>query len=270
MKFLDTKEKRKSFAITSGIMATLLLFFIFVTVFTVLDPSEESGIAINFGNTDTGTGPVEPAVPTRVTPLQASQPESNPTETSEKIITSDQLENVPVVKTQPTAINNEKASKPIEQPVKQTEPKPDTSVLDALKNVTGSKPADGANNPGEGPGDGTGNKGDLNGDPYANTYYGNPGNGQGGKGYGLSGRGKVSGRGIEPDCTETGTVIVEIQVNRNGNVVSATPGKKGTTNRASCLLEAARKSAMTYKFSAAPEARNIQIGFIEIIFKIGE
>ncbi|SCY25416.1 outer membrane transport energization protein TonB [Nonlabens sp. Hel1_33_55] len=270
MSFLNTKEKRKSFAISAGIMATLLLFFIFVTVFTVLDPPEESGIAVNFGNTDVGSGSIEPARPTQVTP-ESSPTESTPEASSaENIITSDETESKPVIESQPTPKESKPTAKPVDKPIKKPDPKPDTSVLDALNNVTGSTPATGENNSGEGPGDGPGNKGDINGDPYANTYYGNPGNGQGGKGYGLSGRGKVGGRGIEPDCTETGTVIVEIQVNRNGNVVNALPGKKGTTNRAACLLDAARKSAMTYKFSAASEARDIQIGFIEIIFKVGE
>jgi len=270
MNFLDTKEKRKSFAISAGIMGMLLLFFVFVTVFTVLDPPEESGIAVNFGNTEVGSGPIEPAKPTRVTPESSPSEPTPESSSAENIITSEDVEEAPVIESQPTPKENKPTKKPTEKPAKKPEPKPDTSVLDALNNVTGSKPVDGENNSGEGPGDGPGNKGDINGDPYANTYYGDPGNGQGGKGFGLSGRGKVGGRGIEPDCTETGTVIVEIQVNRNGNVINASPGKKGTTNRAACLLEAARKSAMTYKFSAASEARNIQIGFIEIIFKVGE
>ncbi|KQC32761.1 hypothetical protein AAU57_05120 [Nonlabens sp. YIK11] len=270
MSFLDTKEKRKSFAISAGIMAALLLFFVFVTVFTVLDPPEESGIAVNFGNTDVGSGPIEPARPTKVNPEKSPSESTQEASSAENIITSEDVDDKPVIESQPTPQENKPTKKPVDKPVKKPEPKPDTSVLDALNNVTGSKPASGENNSGEGPGDGPGNKGDINGDPYANTYYGNPGNGQGGKGYGLSGRGKVGGRGIEPDCIETGTVIVQIEVNRSGSVVKATPGVKGTTNRAACLLDAARKSAMTYKFSAAAEARDIQIGFIEIIFKVGE
>jgi hypothetical protein len=270
MGFLDTKEERKSFAISAGIMASLLLFFVFVTVFTVLDPPEESGIAVNFGNTDVGSGPIEPAAPTKVTPESSKEKSTQETSSAENILTQEDVDDIPIIRSQPKPTENKPTKKPTVTPVEKPDPKPDNSVLDALNNVTGSQPAQGENNSGEGPGDGPGNKGDINGDPYANSYYGNPGNGQGGKGYGLSGRGKIGGRGIEPDCTETGTVIVEIQVNRNGNVVNATPGKKGTTNRTACLLDAARKSAMTYKFSAAPEARNIQIGFIEIIFKVGE
>jgi protein TonB len=161
--------------------------------------------------------------------------------------------------------------KPVTKPVEpKPEPKPDSSVLDALNSVTGAETVDGETSTGQGPGDGPGNKGDINGDPYANTYFGAPGTGQGGKGYGLNGRGKVAGSGVAPDCFETGKVIVEIQVNRSGKVIKATPGKRGTTNRAACLLTAAQQSAMTYKFSAAPKAKDIQIGFVEVIFKVGE
>lgn len=52
--------------------------------------------------------------------------------------------------------------------------------------------------------------------------------------------------------------------------MQAIPGKKGTTNRANCLLVAAKKSAETYTFSAASKAKDIQIGFVEVIFKVGE
>ena len=80
----------------------------------------------------------------------------------------------------------------------------------------------------------------------------------------------MSGKGAQPDCFQTGTVIVEIHVNKSGKVVKAIPGKQGTTNKAACLLAAAKKSAETYKFSAAADAKNIQIGFVEVIFKVGE
>nr|WP_202963485.1 hypothetical protein [Nonlabens ulvanivorans] len=55
---------------------------------------------------------------------------------------------------------------------------------------------------------------------------GAPGSGQSGRGAGLGGRIALSGKGAEPDCFETGTVIVEIHVDRTGKVVQAIPGKK--------------------------------------------
>lgn len=265
MGFLDTSEKRKAFILTASITAVLLLVFTFVTVLKELDPPEESGIAINFGNTDVGSGPIEPAQPTRVQPTKAN-PSTQPQQL-DNVATQDNTD-APTIKSDPK--NNKPVTKPADKPIKKADPKPDASVLDALNSVTGAKPVDGTTAQGQGPGDGAGNKGDINGDPYANSYYGAPGNGSGGKGYGLNGRGKVGGTGAQPDCFETGRVIVEIEVDRNGRVVNATPGKKGTNNRAQCLLDAARKSAMTYKFSPAPKAPALQIGYIEVNFKVGE
>jgi outer membrane biosynthesis protein TonB len=275
MKYFKTKEEKKSFFISAAIILVLLLLFRFVSVINVVDPPQESGIAVNFGNTDVGSGRNIQPKPTKVTPKPQPQPkveEPAPPQT-DNVATQDNTE-APVIKSDPEVKKPAKEPaksdpKPKEE-VKKPDPKPDKSVLDVIGNVTGSDPKDGENNDGEGPGDGPGNKGQLNGNPYANTYYGTPGNGKGGKGFGLSGRGKVAGRGVEPECFETGTVIVEIEVDRQGVVRKATAGKRGTTNKASCLLDAAEASAKTYRFTPAPDANAIQIGFVEVIFKVGQ
>lgn len=273
MSYLDTSEKRKSAIITAGIMSVLLLFFTFVSVLTELDPPEESGIAINFGNTSVGSGPVETAQTARVSPPSNPEPQTQPTQQVDNVATQDNTD-APVINSDPTQDKpaEKPVTKPVEKPVEQKpDPKPDQSVMDALNSVTGTNPVDGDTDQGEGPGDGPGNKGDINGDPYANTYYGDPGTGQGGKGFGLKGRSRLGYQATLPTCDETGTVVVEITVNKSGRVVKAVPGKQGTTNRVQCLLDAARKTAESYKFSAAPDARNdFQIGFVEVIFKVGE
>ena len=119
--------------------------------------------------------------------------------------------------------------------------------------------------------DGTpGYKGDPNGNPYANSFYGGSGTGGSGKGWGLNGRKNISGENIRQDCNEAGFVVVQIEVDRNGKVIRAKAGQKGTTNSAPCLLEAARKSALTYRFNADEKAPQTQIGFITINFRLGE
>ncbi len=231
MKYLETKEEKKSFAISVVLILVLLLLFRFVSVINVMDPPQESGIAVNFGNTDVGSGRNIQPEPTKVTPQPQPQPkEQVQTPQTDNVATQETTE-APVIKSDP------EVKKPVKEPakpepkpkeeVKKPDPKPDKSVMDAIGNVTGSDPVDGENNDGEGPGDGPGNKGKIDGNRYANSYYGTPGNGKGGKGFGLSGRGKVAGRGVEQDCFETGTVIVEIEVDRQGNVRKATAGTKG-------------------------------------------
>jgi hypothetical protein len=69
---------------------------------------------------------------------------------------------------------------------------------------------------------------EFNGDPYANSYYGSGGGSGTGSGWGLNGR-SISSRGKEVQKYEFGTVVVQITVNRNGNVIAA-KYTKGTTN----------------------------------------
>ncbi|MGB5982480.1 MAG: hypothetical protein WBG46_10085 [Nonlabens sp.] len=272
MAYLQTKEQKKSAIISVALILALIALFRFVSVLNIMEPPEESGIAVNFGNTDVGSGNNFQPNPTKVTPPSNPKP-VEPTDPApvDNVQTQDVTE-APAIESDPTVTEpvTKPAEKPVEtQPEPKPEPKPSTDVLDALSNVEGAE-AEGDVNDGEGPGDGPGNKGDVNGNPYANTYYGKPGNGDGGKGYGLSGRGKVAGKGVQPDCFERGTVVVEIEVNRQGQVIKATPGKQGSNTSEPCLLKAAQQSARTYKFTAAPQANEIQIGFIEVVFKVGQ
>ena len=119
----------------------------------------------------------------------------------------------------------------------------------------------------------SGYKGDPKGNPYASSFFGDSSDGSGsgsGKSWGLNGRRYISGEKIFQDCNESGLVIVQIEVDRSGKVVRAKAGEKGTTNKAPCLLDAARKSAMTYRFNADEKAPQTQIGFLSIRFKLGE
>ena len=270
MAYLETKEQKKSAAISLFLILVLIAIFRFVSVLNIIEPPEESGIAVNFGNTDVGSGNNFQPAPTKVTPPSNPDP-VEPTDPTpvDNVATQDNTD-APVIDSDPTVTEpvTKPVEKPVEQPKPKPKPKPSNAVLDALSNVEGATPADGENNDGEGPGDGPGNKGQPDGNAYANTYYGEPGSGQSGKGYGLSGRGKVAGRGINPDCFETGTVVVQIEVDRQGRVQKTTPIIRGSSNTAACLLKAAQESAKTYRFTPEPKANEIQIGFIEVVFKV--
>jgi len=133
--------------------------------------------------------------------------------------------------------------------------------------IGGIKNSDGKDSGSEGDDNKAGDKGQLNGDPYAPSYFGEPGAGGGGSGYGLRGRGRPSKSKVLPECNEEGKVVVEIHVNRQGRVVNAIPGKRGTTG-VSCLYDAAKKTAMTYKWPADSKAPTKQVGFVVINFSV--
>jgi hypothetical protein len=138
--------------------------------------------------------------------------------------------------------------------------------LDAM--MGGLKNSDGKNT---GQNDGSNNKGNDNvglGDAYGKSYYGN-GAGDGGKGYGLKGRGDAIFSEVIPDCNAEGTVVVEVIVDRSGKVIKAIPGKKGTIADG-CLYEAAKKTALSHKWQPDAKAPAKQIGFVVVKYGLGQ
>lgn len=140
--------------------------------------------------------------------------------------------------------------------------------LDEL--MGGLNKSDGTATGSEGDDNRAGDKGQPDGDPYATSYYGSPGSGSGTGGYGLNGRSLVSRGKVPQECNEAGRVVVKIVVDRNGNVINATPGVKGTTNNSPCLLEPAKRTAFKHKWNLDSNAPSQQIGFVVVNFKLGE
>ncbi len=122
----------------------------------------------------------------------------------------------------------------------------------------------------EGNDNSAGDKGQPDGDPYATSYYGGPGSGNGTGSHGLGGRSLRNRGKVQQECNEAGIVVVKIVVNRNGKVIQAIPGVKGTTNNAPCLLEPARKTALLHTWNLDSNAPSQQSGWIEVVFKLGK
>lgn len=279
MPILDTKHKRKSAIITS-IILMLLLFGILNYGMQYLDPPEEYGVAINFGDTDYGSG--EPVLNTKKAPTpevveQEEIIEEKVVETpeeiiEEEIITEETEEEVPVVekvkevKKEPVKEVVKKEEKPKEKP--KPKPKPSKETTDALNSLLNGNVSDGAPK-GEGDDDKSGVKGKVNGDPEANKYYGNTGSGSGGN-YNLAGRKALSKPKEQPDCQEEGIVVVRITVNKNGKVISAVPGVKGSTNTAACLLKPAKEAALKTTWNADDKAPVNQTGTIIYKFTLSK
>lgn len=263
MKYLETEEERKSFAITTSIFVIMFFLFFYLGL-SYLDPPPENGIVINFGTAEFGQGDKQPteAIPSAPKASSAKQAKSNP----EDVLSQDIEEAVVIKQSQKTQPNKETAEEKV-KPKPKVNPQPSKSTTDALSSIINGPKSDGKAKGGEGNDKQAGDKGSLNGDPYANSYYGS-GSGNG-TGWGLNGR-KISSRGKEiPKCNETGTVVVQITVNRNGNVIAARY-TKGTTNTDPCLIEPALATAKKYKWQADANAPETQIGFITVNFKLGE
>jgi hypothetical protein len=292
MQYSEINYKKQSFLITSAlfVLLFLLLFYLSYNKQSIILDLEGGGgggeIAVNFGNSDLGSGEnLESMELTQPTPV-SKQPE---TVVEEKLVTNAADNEVSVNASEKKPVEIPK--KTIEKPIEVVKPKPSKSTTDALANLLNgnSKGGDGNDNV-------SGNKGKANGDPKATGYNGGGGTGTGsgggngsgqgigtGSGYGSgngggngnsSGNYQLSGRKVlsKPDpkytCNEEGTVVVEISVSSSGNVIGVVTGVKGTTNTAKCLLDQAKIAALNTKFDAKSDAPEKQVGKIIYNFKL--
>jgi len=256
------------------ILHLLILLLLFYVGLTYLDPPLEQGIAVNFGTTDSGSGNIQPteaikSAPKAAEPEPVAQPKS---EIKEEVVTQD-VEEALVIKKEEIKKEQEETPKKIEpkkDPPKKPDPKPDKSTSDALSSLINGPKSDGIAKGGEGNDATAGDKGDPNGDPNAKSYYGT-GKGLDGDGnYLLGGRKALNKEKFVQDCNEAGTVVVSIEVDRNGKVISATAGVRGTTNNSKCLLDPAKRAALATRFNSDENAPAKQIGKIIYRFSLSD
>ncbi len=286
MAFLDTTYKRKS-AVLTAIIATLTVLFLFLFGLKYYDPPLEFGIAVNFGTSDDGSGDIQPTEELMPMEEQAAVAEENIQESvqetaekesvSEEVATQDNEEALAIQKKKEAKLKleadnkakleKEKAEKAKRDAAEKTKKEQEAKKhqLDALMGGLNSK---GKATGGEGDGKVAGDKGKSTGDPNAKGYYGS--GGDGGGNYRLGNRQALSKPKPAYECNEEGNVYVSITVDKSGNVVSAQPGAKGTTNSAPCLLESAKAAALKTKFSPDETAPAKQIGLIIYNFSLSE
>ncbi|MEZ4852847.1 energy transducer TonB [Flavobacterium sp.] len=265
MKYLKTPEEKKSFTITTAIFVILFLLFSIFGL-TYMDPPPENGIAINFGTSNVGQGEIQPTEPLKTAPQPTpSQPETS--QDNDNTLTQDD--------DSPVTVTPKENTKPKDKPKettkpKETKPTPSSTTTNALDAFINGKESDGKVTGGHGNDGIPGDKGDPNGDRYATSFYGSGSGNGSGTGYGLKGRNLAKKGEIVQQCgNESGKVIVQITVDRSGNVVK-TQYVKGTTNTKPCVLEAAYKTAKNYKWKSDANAPETQIGWIEVNFSLGE
>jgi len=279
MSLFDTKHKKKSAAITSAILIALL-FIIFNYGMSYFDPPKEYGIAINYG--DSNVGRSKPKVQKVKTapkpPVQEEKVEEEvvkeeiPKETiKEEVITSEQKE-APVIEKPKKEEKKEEPKKEVKEEKPKPKPKPkkpSENTLKAFDNLLKGDKSDGEPK-GEGDDNEEGVKGKEDGDPKSPNFYGNKGGNDGDPNYSLAGR-KATFKGKEqPDCLETGIVVIRIEVDELGNVTSAELQVKGSTNTAKCLVEPAKKAALNTKWTKSPDGSKRQIGSITYNFTVTE
>ena len=296
---ISAADKRKSFVITTVIYVLLLLILFFIRFWPPANMQELAGggggggVTVNFGDTELGSGNnFESAV---LAVKNEAREVTKPTETAEEQIIAQEnsTEENDVVITKKTITKKPKVEiiKKETKPVVE-KPKVTKNTNDALANIL-----KGGNKGGDGNSSTQGNQGSSNGS-LSNDGYGNGGSGGGTGGGNGSGNGTGTGAGSgsgsgggsgsgngggyylgnrkalskpkpNSDCSnEVGNVVVEITVDKNGTVIKAIPGVKGTTITASCLKEQARLAAMNTKWQPKEDAPERQVGKIVYSFSL--
>jgi colicin import membrane protein len=119
----------------------------------------------------------------------------------------------------------------------------------------------------EGTAAGQGNQGKPEGHPDASSYDKGVGKGAG-IDWTLDGRSAISVPRPPSGVQVEGRVVVEIFVDKEGNVIDARPGVIGTTTSDARLYELARNAALKAKFDVSPNSPERQRGRITYIFDL--
>ena len=250
-----SKESRdKSIAAVGSIVVhAIALLVLFLMAFrTPLPLPGEEGVEVDLGMMDQGMGNIQPEKP--AIPM-AAQPQQEESKNEEDIVTQNDEEAPAIEKPKTTKPKQEKPAE---------EPKPQVNNRALFK---------GSNNPQAGGSEGiTGQPGDQgkpNGLAGVRKYDGNGGKGTG-TGYDLGGRGAKSLHRPDDDFSEEGKIVVDIWVNRAGQVVRAEVATKGTEIINNTMRQKAVQAAKRSTFAADPDAPEEQHGTITYTFVINQ
>jgi outer membrane biosynthesis protein TonB len=250
--------------IIHGILILLLLF----SIMSLPKPAPpEGGLLINFGDVISAGGPDEPALNNNPAPKPQEAEKQPAPEKKEGIMTQDFEKAAALPKTPEKKKTEKPKAKPVEKkpaPVKKPVEKAPVVNSKALYSNKGQSTTEKGTS--EGIYKGQGNMGDPNGTPESDNYS----QGLGGSGitFNLGGRSIINLRKPEFNVLKEGIVVVEITVDRNGKVISAAPGAKGSTLVDNTLYAAAKKAALESAFNVKSDAPERQVGTIAYHFKL--
>jgi len=252
--------------------AAMILIIVLFGFSTPLPLPEEQGILINFGTDESGFGDIEPAytdMPSEEA-VTTKQEEQVTEQDKGEIITQDYEESAslkeekknPEKKTETKqTVKEETVTKPTEETTQQVveEKKVNERALYKGRNTETSSTG------GEGVTQGDGNQGSITGSPDSDNY--SQGLSQGsGVTFSLEGRNPLFLPKPRYDYQVEGKVVVEIRVDRNGNVTYARAGIKGSTTTDENLIKAAQEAALKAKFDSKSDAAFTQTGTITYLF----
>jgi TonB family protein len=284
--YLGVQHKVYASIRTIIVFTIIFLILLWIHFTTPIPPYPEGGggpgmgLEVNLGIGNEGMGidqlptPVEMPdfKPAPVEPVEADKIITQDEEETGKVESTDKKENIKSIHKKKTASKiKEKNNQHNKNSEAITEPKLNQKALFKSNKSVSNEGTTGKS------GD-QGNPGGIVGSPL---YKGN-GNGSGGGTGGGTGKGIGTGVGDgisfdlkdrenlflqtpEYNYQSEGIVVVKITVDKDGNVINAVAGVKGSTTLDDYLLQVARKAALQSKFSKKPDAP-VQTGTIKYHF----
>jgi outer membrane biosynthesis protein TonB len=268
MHYQEENNYPKALAISTGLMALIILIS-YLIVFGMSVPPEEQGtggIVVNYGTVAEGMGDdftsmEEPSVspnanntpPDKVVPKTETQTAPS-AETSDKAVVTQNSEDAPAVTTSKKSTTATPSTSPV---TKNDKPTVNTNALYKGKQNTGTGKGDGT-------GSTPGNQGDPDGSTLASNY------GEGGSGFGnarLANRISIVKPKVEDSGQSTGRIVIDIRVDKNGEIVYARVGK-GTTLADYQLQQKCISAVKGARFNRSEAAPEIQEGSYVFSFKV--
>lgn len=269
----ERNDRWKALAGTLIFHGLILLAFILI-VFTNPEPplySDNSGVEVNFGYMEDGMGEIQPE-PDKNLVKSVPQPQQQKAEPEKEIMTQE-LEDAPEMAKK--ADPKKEVKKP---PVVVTPPKKPEPPKPVVNETALYKPKKSGS---EGETGKAGDQGIEEGSLYSKNHGTTMGSGDHGTGDGSHGTGGPGGKGysfslagrgmrvppkISDQSQEHGKVVIDITVDKNGNVLTASGPGRGSTTTSSNLLRKAKEAAMKTKFSPSPQGVEEQRGTITFVF----
>jgi periplasmic protein TonB len=236
----ERQKNIKAFSYTAGIVGGLLIIFLFARMtlppkeipqepqyVEIALPDEPPVDDVNLGNNDVGSGKVQPIV--TGTPSSApSSTDVNPAPSksitsqvaTKDVETEEHQSSPPITKSKTPNTNKEINNNETDQTTKNkpVEQKPRALMTSVRGSGNGGNTdVPGYNRPGgQGPGDGQGDKGVQNGNPNGRKYIGIR-------------VVSIPAQSFEDDFNESGKINLNVEVDDNGRLVSATYNPGGST-----------------------------------------
>jgi len=287
----EAKKNMQAGTITLVILALLflVLFLVGWTTPSLLQPVPEEGIEVNLGNSDAGLGNDQPFLPGKPSPQEEKQQYTPPKavqtqkEDVKDPLSNDKDEDAPeikkpkIVKPEATKIAEKEEPKKV-MPKKEevaTPPAPaprkPAAVMGKITDKgTGGNEADSYKKGGsEGIAGGKGDQGRPGGNPDSKNYTGG-GHGNSGVSIsrGLQGRRFTNVYNYQGDFDTNEKVAVDIRIDKNGNVLSASYQPRGSTTSSSSYKDKAIEIVKKSKLNASPNGDDEQTGTVIINFRI--